>query len=64
MKKIFLLTFVLLLSSCLSKKVDDPLIVPPNFADMPDVNNPEKPSEEQRDESVARLKDLLLKSDD
>ena len=63
MKKIFIITLVLLLSSCLSKKADDPLIVPPNFADMPDVNNPEKPTEEQKDESVARLKELLLKSD-
>jgi len=63
MKKIFALALILLLCSCLAKKVDDPLIVPPNFAEMPDVNNPEKPTVEEKDESVARLKELLLKSD-
>lgn len=63
MKKIFAITLIFLLCSCLSKKADDPLVVPPNFADMPDLNNPEKPSTEQKDENVARLKELLLKSD-
>lgn len=63
MKKVFALALALLLFSCFSKKVDDPLIVPPNFAEMPDINNPEKPAIEDRDESVARLKELLLKSD-
>lgn len=63
MKKFFALALILLLCSCFAKKVDDPLIVPPNFAEMPDVNNPEKPTVEEKDESVARLKELLLKSD-
>ena len=63
MKKIIALFLTLLLCSCFSSKVDDPLIVPPNFAEMPDLNNPEKPAKEQQDESVARLKELLLQSD-
>lgn len=63
MKKIITLSLLLLLCSCLTKKADDPLIIPPNFAEMPDVNNPEKPTEEQKSENVERLKDLLLKSD-
>lgn len=63
MKKFLALALVFFLCSCLSKKVDDPLIIPPNFAEMPDVNNPEKPAAEQKDENIARLKELLLKSD-
>ncbi len=61
--KIFILSAAFLLASC-SKKIDDPLIVPPNFAEIPDPNNPEKPTAQQKDESVERLKDLLLKSDE
>ncbi len=49
--------------SC-AKKNDDPLILPPNFAEMPDPNKPEQPVPQQEDEAVARLKDLLLKSDE
>ncbi len=47
-----------------AKKVDDPLIVPPNFSEMPDPNNPEKPPVGQTEEDVARLKELLLQSDE
>ena len=63
MKQIFILALFLLAFSCSSKK-DDPLIIPPNFAEVPDVNNPEKPAPMQQEESVARLKELLLKSDE
>ncbi|NBV05843.1 MAG: hypothetical protein EBS06_01225 [Proteobacteria bacterium] len=63
MKKIITLSLALLLYSCFKSKVDDPLIVPPNFTEMPDLNNPEKPAKEQQEESVARLKELLLQSD-
>jgi hypothetical protein len=38
--------------------------MPPNFAEMPDPNNPEKPTTEQSEESVARLKELLLQSNE
>jgi hypothetical protein len=64
MKKIFCLIAILLISSCINNAKDDPLIVPPNFAEVPDVKNPEQPSNEQKEESVAKLKELLLKSDE
>lgn len=63
MKKFLTILLFVSLCSCASKKADDPLIVPPNFSEMPDVNNPEKPSEEQKGENVERLKELLLKSE-
>lgn len=64
MKKFLYLAFLLIAFACSSKKDEDPLILPPNFAEMPDLENPEKPSVEKKDEDVARLKDLLLKSAD
>jgi predicted small lipoprotein YifL len=64
MKKILFLTLALFVFSC-SKGKDDPLILPPNFADAPDPNKPEEqPSEKQREENVAKLKELLLKSEE
>lgn len=61
--KIFILVTIFAAFSC-AKKKDDPLILPPNFAEMPDPNNPEKPVAQESDEAVARLKDLLLQSDE
>lgn len=65
MKK-FLSALILILFavSCSSKNNDDPLIIPPNFAEMPDQNKPEQPTPEQKEENVTRLKELLLKSDE
>ncbi len=62
MKNLYSILLVLLLFSCASKP-DDPIIIPPNFSEMPDPNNPEKVNENQKEESVERLKELLLKSD-
>jgi len=62
MYKIILFLSLFILFSCVNKK-DDPLIIPPNFAEMPDPKNPEKPSEQQSDADIERLKDLLLKSE-
>lgn len=62
-KKILILFLILCGFSC-SKGKDDPFTIPPNFAEMPDPNNPEKPTAEQSEESVARLKELLLQSDE
>lgn len=62
-KKIVILFLVLSVFSC-AKTKDDPLILPPDFAEMPDPNNPEKPIAEQSEENVARLKELLLQSDE
>ena len=64
MKKILCLILILLAFSC-SKKDDDPLILPPNFAEMPDPNKPEEqPSNDQKEENVAKLKELLVKSEE
>ncbi len=63
MIKIFLTLIAILCVFSCAKKQDDPLILPPNFAEMPDLNNPEKPTAEQSEENVERLKELLLKSD-
>ena len=63
MKKTLIFLTILALFSC-TKKTDDPLIIPPNFAEMPDPKNPEKPAKEQGEENVAKLKELLLKSEE
>lgn len=70
MKKLLLIIFLFILlaihflaSSCTQKMPDEPLIIPPNFADMPDPTNPEKPSEQHKDADIDKLKDLLLKSE-
>ena len=63
MKKIAFLILSIFLSSCSSGKESNPLVIPPNFAEMPNLNNPEKISPEEQNASVERLKDLLLKSD-
>lgn len=64
MKKFFYLILVFLTFSCSSKDQEDPLILPPNFAEMPDVNKPEQPTTEQKEENIAKLKELLLKSEE
>lgn len=67
MKKFFYLALVFLAVSCSSKKSEDTLILPPNFAEMPDLTKPEtpqSPTAEQKEENVAKLKELLLKSDE
>jgi len=58
---ILFLTFGLLISC--AKKIDDPLIVPPQFSALPDPNNPEQPDQKQQDADVARLKELLLQGE-
>jgi hypothetical protein len=68
MKNIFYITMLLFLAvSCSSNKSEDPLILPPNFAEIPDLTNPEIPQEptaKQKEENIAKLKELLLKSDE
>lgn len=55
------LIFILFLAHCSAKK-DPPLIIPPNFAKLPDPKNPEKPKPEQQDADIAKLKELLLQN--
>ncbi len=64
MVKKILIFFLIFGAFACAKPKDDPLIIPPNFAEMPDLNNPEKPPAEQTEENVAKLKELLLKSDE
>ena len=51
------------LFECSSKK-DDRLVIPPDFNDLPDPNNPEKnlPNSNQKD--LEQLKNILLKSEE
>lgn len=63
MKKLAILLIFFVIFSC-AKKADEHLIIPPNFAEMPDPKNPEKISGEQNEENVAKLKELLLKSEE
>jgi hypothetical protein len=49
--------------SC-DKKPEDPLILPPNFAEEPDLNNLENTKKTTNKEDLSKLKDLLLKSEE
>lgn len=64
MKKFYYLILVFLAISCSSKTKEDPLILPPNFAEMPDLKNVAQPSQKQSEENIEKLKELLLKSDE
>ncbi len=64
MKKYFYLILIFLNFGCVNNKTDDPLIIPPNFAEVTDPNKPEQPTPEQKNVEVERLKDLLLKGDE
>lgn len=64
MKKfILILSLLITLQSCSSKK-EDPLIIPPDFSEMPDPKNPEKINKAKNDEEITNLKNLLLKSEE
>ena len=63
--KISVMVFLFSAFACSKKTNDDPLILPPNFAEKPDPNQQEKPATtEQKQENIARLKELLLKNDE
>jgi len=49
----------MLVISCSTER-EDPLIIPPNFNDIPDINNPEKIDKLNPSEDVKKIKDLLL----
>lgn len=63
MKNFLLLIPLILLLSCADKRKEDPLILPPNFSEMPDLKHPEKPSKKVKQENVEKLKELLLDSE-
>jgi hypothetical protein len=64
MKKFCYLILVFLAISCSSKTKENPLILPPNFAEIPDLTKPQEPSKNQNQENIAKLKELLLKNDE
>jgi len=56
-----ILIFSLLLCGCSNaNKTDDPLIIPPGFNEMPDLNNKEVTPSKTKDKDIDDLKDLLL----
>ncbi|MCE3255196.1 MAG: hypothetical protein K0R25_690 [Rickettsiaceae bacterium] len=61
--KLLILTILtLLFSGCSRNRAEDPLLLPPDFNEMPDLNNPEKPAPKSPDQDAQELRDLLLKS--
>ena len=52
----------LLLMGCIGadNKADNPLIIPPNFNEMPDLNQKENISPTIKDKDIENLKDLLF----
>lgn len=63
MKKIFFILALLISSCTTSKGPEDPLILPPNYAEIPDPKNPEKIEDKNDPQDIEKLKDLLLKSE-
>jgi hypothetical protein len=61
-KLIIFITTILLMTGCSKNKIDDPLIVPPNFSQIPDLQNPEPKNSEASTKDMEELKDLLLKN--
>lgn len=62
-KFFYVMVLVTLVSGCSrNTKPEDPLLLPPNFNEIPDLNNPtpEKPQTSSPD--VEELRNLLLKS--
>jgi hypothetical protein len=52
-----------LIFGCSGNNNDAPLIIPPNFSEVPDLKNPEKPASKSSDQDLQELKDLLLNND-
>ncbi len=63
-KLVIFAAIILLISSCSRHKADDPLIIPPDFNEMPDLENPNKNTPKSSDQDLQELKDLLLKNSD
>lgn len=51
---------LLTLSSCVNTKPDTPIIIPPNFAEMPDINEKDEPKQRAKEEDIEKLKELLI----
>jgi len=64
MKKILLIIIFAITGFSCNKKPEDPLLLPPNFAEEPDLKNPENIKKTTNQEDISKLKDLLLKSEE
>ncbi|GDX35514.1 hypothetical protein LBMAG18_00250 [Alphaproteobacteria bacterium] len=64
MFKIFLAIFLFCFTISCDKSKDDPLILPPDYSEIPDLNNPEKQPKGVNIEEVNKLKSLLLKNEE
>lgn len=64
MYKISLAIFLFCFTISCDKTKEDPLILPPDYSELPDPKNPEKQSKEVNVEEVNKLKNLLLKSEE
>lgn len=53
------LILLLLTSTGCSKNIDDPLIVPPKFLELPDPKNPEEKIDKSPEE-INKLRELLI----
>ncbi|MFT6077778.1 MAG: hypothetical protein ACJATU_000990 [Rickettsiales bacterium] len=62
-KLIILSAISFLMIGCSGDKYTDPLLIPPNFNEIPDLKNPEKPTSNSSDQDLQELKDLLLNND-
>lgn len=60
---ILLISLLFFLNSC-STKNDNPLIIPPEFNDQPDPNNPEKNIPKNNSNELEKIKNLLLKTEE
>lgn len=61
-KILILLGLTFILSACSSNDKDDPLIIPPNFNEMPDLNKKDV-DKKTPDKDIDKLRDLLLKNE-
>ncbi|MFT5702811.1 MAG: hypothetical protein ACJAZX_000757 [Rickettsiales bacterium] len=61
-KLIILAALTLLIGACSKNENTNPLLIPPNFNQVPDLNNPEQAPEQSSDQDLQELKDLLLKN--
>lgn len=52
------LLFIIFGSAC-GSKIDDPLIIPPKFTELPDLKNPE-PETTKNPQEIEKLRELLI----
>ena len=61
-KILILISLAFILPACSGNDKDDPLIIPPNFNEMPDLNKKDN-DKKTPDKDIDKLRDLLLKDE-